>query len=260
LSGISNAKPDGSINMLTAAHSLERRLGHSFTEASLLSQALTHRSFGTPHNERLEFLGDSILNCAIAQFIFHRFVGMPEGELSRLRANLVNQNVLAEIAAELELGSRLRLGEGELKTGGAQRPSILADAVEALLGAVFLDAGFDAASKVVERLFAARLDEVSLAKPIKDAKTLLQEWLQAKHLPLPTYTVMKIEGEAHKQMFQVQCLVKMDASPAGNTVANGKGVSRRIAEQEAATQVLSLLMSAAQVAATTNRKRSPKTS
>lgn len=245
--------------MLTAAHSLERRLGYSFTEASLLSQALTHRSFGTPHNERLEFLGDSILNCAIAQFIFHRFVGMPEGELSRLRANLVNQSVLAEIAAELELGQLLRLGEGELKTGGAERPSILADAVEALLGAVFLDAGFDAASKVVERLFAARLDEVSLAKPSKDAKTQLQEWLQAKHLPLPTYTVMKIEGEAHKQMFQVQCLVKMGAS-AGNTVASGKGVSRRIAEQEAATQVLSLLMSAAQVAVTANRKRLPKTS
>ncbi len=250
--------------MLTAAHSLERKLGHNFTEASLLSQALTHRSFGTPHNERLEFLGDSILNCAIAQFIFHRFVGMPEGELSRLRANLVNQNVLAEIAAELALGSHLRLGEGELKTGGAERPSILADAVEALLGAVFLDAGFDAASKVVERLFAARLDEVSLAKPSKDAKTLLQEWLQAKHLPLPTYTVMKIEGEAHKQLFQVQCLVKMDASPAGavggSTAAAGKGVSRRIAEQEAATQVLLLLMSAAQGAVTTNRKRSPKTS
>ncbi len=249
--------------MLTA-HSLERRLGHSFAETSLLSQALTHRSFGTPHNERLEFLGDSILNCAIAQFIFHRFSGMPEGELSRLRANLVNQNVLAEIAAELDLGSRIRLGEGEVKTGGAQRPSILADAVEALLGAVFLDAGFDAASKVVERLFAARFDELSLAKPSKDAKTQLQEWLQAKHLPLPTYTVTKIEGEAHKQLFQVQCLVKMNGGTQKvieNTVATGKGVSRRIAEQEAATQVLLLLISAAYHAGTTtNRKRSPKTS
>jgi ribonuclease III len=250
--------------MLTASHSLERALGHSFTAPTFLAQALTHRSFGTPHNERLEFLGDSVLNCAIAQFIFHRFSGMPEGELSRLRANLVNQNVLAEIATELDLGSRIRLGEGEVKTGGAQRPSILADAVEALLGAVFLDAGFDAASKVVERLFAARFDELSLTKPSKDAKTQLQEWLQAKHLPLPTYTVTKIEGEAHKQMFQVQCLVKMNGAAqkaVENTVATGKGVSRRIAEQEAATQVLSLLISAVQHAGTTtNRKRSPKTS
>lgn len=245
--------------MVTAAHSLERSLGHVFIQARLLSQALTHRSFGTPHNERLEFLGDSVLNCAIAQFIFDRFAGMPEGELSRLRANLVNQNILAEIAKELELGSLLRLGEGELKTGGAERPSILADAVEALLGAVFLDAGFDAASKVVQRLFAARLDEVSLAKPSKDAKTLLQEWLQAKRLALPTYTVTKIDGEAHKQMFQVQCLVKADGT-IENTLATGKGVSRRIAEQEAATQVLSQLIAAAELAGTTNRKRSPKKS
>ena len=245
--------------MVTAAHSLERSLGHAFIQAPLLSQALTHRSFGTPHNERLEFLGDSVLNCAIAQFIFDRFAAMPEGELSRLRANLVNQNVLAEIAKELELGSLLRLGEGELKTGGAERPSILADAVEALLGAVFLDAGFDAASKVVQRLFAARLDEVSLTKPSKDAKTLLQEWLQAKHLALPTYTVTKIDGEAHKQMFQVQCLVKADAMNE-NTHATGKGVSRRIAEQEAATQVLSQLIVAGELASTTNRKRAPKKS
>jgi ribonuclease III len=244
-------------DMLTAAHSLERSLGHVFKQQSLLSQALTHRSFGTPHNERLEFLGDSVLNCAIAQFIFDRFVGMPEGELSRLRANLVNQNVLAEIAKELDLGSRLRLGEGELKTGGAERPSILADAVEALLGAVFLDAGFNAASKVVQLLFTARLDEVSSAKPTKDAKTLLQEWLQAKRLALPTYTVTKIDGEAHKQMFQVQCLVKADGM-IENTAAMGKGVSRRIAEQEAATQVLAQLIAAAELSGSTNRKRLQK--
>jgi ribonuclease III len=244
--------------MVTAAHSLERSLGHVFIQAPLLAQALTHRSFGTPHNERLEFLGDSVLNCAIAQFIFDRFAGMPEGELSRLRANLVNQHILAEIAKELELGSLLRLGEGELKTGGAERPS-MADAVEALLGAVFLDAGFDAASKVVQRLFAARLDEVSLTKPSKDAKTLLQEWLQAKRLALPTYMVTKIDGEAHKQMFQVQCLVKAHGM-IENTLATGKGVSRRIAEQEAATQVLSQLIAAAELAGTTNRKRSPKKS
>ena len=245
--------------MVTAAHSLERRLGHVFAQGALLSQALTHRSFGTPHNERLEFLGDSVLNCAIAQFIFDRFAGMPEGELSRLRANLVNQHVLADIAKELELGLRLRLGEGELKTGGAERPSILADAVEALLGAVFLDAGFDAASNVVQRLFAARLDEVSLTKPSKDAKTLLQEWLQAKRLALPTYTVTKIDGEAHKQMFQVQCLVKADQM-IQSTNATGQGVSRRIAEQEAATQVLSQLILAAELAGATNRKRSQKKS
>ncbi len=244
--------------MLTAPDELERKLAYHFALPGLLSQALTHRSFGTPHNERLEFLGDSVLNCAIAKFIFGRFVGMPEGELSRLRANLVNQNVLAEIATELELGSRLRLGEGELKTGGAERPSILADAVEALLGAVFLDAGFDAASNVVEHLFMARLDQVSLSKPSKDAKTALQEWLQAKHRPLPAYTVTKIEGEAHKQLFQVQCLVDADGA-VQQTVATGKGVSRRVAEQEAASQVLALLTSASQSAATTlKRKRSPK--
>ncbi len=246
--------------MLIAPNSLERMLGHSFAQQGLLSQALTHRSFSALHNERLEFLGDSVLNCAIAQFIFYRFTGMPEGELSRLRANLVNQNVLAEIAHELQLGPRLRLGEGELKTGGAERPSILADAVEALLGAVFLDAGFEAANKVVERLFAARLDQVSLSTPSKDAKTALQEWLQAKHLPLPAYTVTKIEGEAHKQLFQVQCLVDA-AGAVSKTVAVGKGVSRRTAEQEAASEVLALLMDAAQSQHNTpNRKRLPKIS
>lgn len=201
-------------------------------------QALTHRSFNAKHNERLEFLGDSILNCAIAKLIFDRHAAMPEGELSRLRANLVNQQVLAEIATELDIGPMLRLGEGEIKTGGASRPSILADAVEALLGATFLDAGFDEAFAVVSRLFAERLSTVdSKTAPSKDAKTALQEWLQARYLPLPQYVVAKIAGEAHKQVFEVHCTI---ASQAISTA--GTGQSRRLAEQDAAAKAYAAIL------------------
>lgn len=224
--------------MSPAPRTLERKLGYTFKEPALLAQALTHRSFGTPHNERLEFLGDSILNCTVALLIYERYTAMPEGELSRLRANLVNQAVLAEIAAQLELGPQLRLGEGEIKTGGASRPSILADAVEALLGAIFVDTGFDAARELVKRLFDERLD--SVAKPTKDAKTALQEWLQAKHLPLPQYSVTRIAGAAHKQTFQVRCMVG-EQNDADHIVAVGEGASRRAAEQQAAKQVLDAL-------------------
>jgi ribonuclease III len=224
--------------MSPAPRTLERKLGYTFTEPALLAQALTHRSFGVPNNERLEFLGDSILNCTVALLIYERYAAMPEGELSRLRANLVNQTVLAEIAAQLEVGPQLRLGEGEIKTGGANRPSILADAVEALLGAVFVDTGFDAARDLVKRLFDERLD--SIAKPTKDAKTALQEWLQAKHLALPQYSVARIAGAAHKQTFQVRCMVGEPNEP-GHIVAVGEGASRRAAEQQAAKQVLDAL-------------------
>lgn len=215
---------------------LEAKLGHVFSDSSLLSQALTHRSFGIPHNERLEFLGDSVLNCAVAKFIYDHFPDMPEGELSRLRSNLVNQAVLADIATELEVGGQMRLGEGELKTGGASRPSILADAIEALLGAILLDAGFDKAQATVNQLYAGRIETANEGKPAKDAKTALQEWLQARRLPLPKYVVLKIEGEAHRQKFHVQCDV-----PSQGVTAVGQGLSRRTAEQDAALQALALI-------------------
>lgn len=212
---------------------LERNLGYKFTKAALLEQALTHRSFGAGHNERLEFLGDSVLNCCVAGMIFDQFPSMPEGEMSRLRANLVNQGALAGISAELDLGSLLRLGEGEVKTGGASRPSILGDAFEAILGAVYLDAGFESATNVVRKLFASRIDIVRGTKPFKDAKTELQEWLQGRHLPLPDYSVVRIEGESHRQTFHVECVVA-----ATNKKSEGHGASRRLAEQSAAAQVL----------------------
>ena len=215
---------------------LETRLRHRFGEPALLIQALTHRSFGVPHNERLEFLGDSVLNCAIATLIYRHYPEMPEGELSRLRANLVNQVSLAEIAVTLGLGNLLRLGEGEHKTGGSGRPSILADALEAVLGAIFLDAGFDKAAATVRLLFAQQLEFASDGKPAKDAKTVLQEWLQARRLPLPQYTVLKIDGEAHRQEFHVRC----EISSQGVT-AVGRGHSRRTAEQDAATQAFAVI-------------------
>ena len=212
---------------------LERKLCHKFTKAALLEQALTHRSFNAGHNERLEFLGDSVLNCSIAAMIFDQFPEMPEGELSRLRANLVNQSVLAAIATELEVGALLRLGDGELKTGGANRPSMLADALEAIVGAVYLDADFAAASNVVRVLFTSRLETSRDSKPLKDAKTGLQEWLQGKHLALPAYRVSRIEGESHRQVFHVECEIA-----SFGVKAEGRGSSRRLAEQDAAAQAL----------------------
>jgi ribonuclease-3 len=215
---------------------LERRLGHAFADPSLAAQALTHRSFGTPHNERLEFLGDSLLNCAVATLLYERFPKLPEGDLSRLRAGLVNQSSLSEVATALGLGERLRLGEGELKSGGFRRPSILADAVEALLGAVFLDAGFDAVRKCVASLLEEKLARAQGAPVNKDPKTELQEHLQGRKLQLPRYTVMKTEGEAHDQTFTVDCLV----DDLG-LKATGQGASRRAAEQAAAQGVLGQL-------------------
>lgn len=230
---------------LKDVESLERKIGHVFADRALLNQALTHRSFSSPHNERLEFLGDSVLNCAVAALIFLRFPEMPEGELSRLRANLVNQSVLAEVATDLGVGALLRLGEGEIKTGGAARPSILADALEALLGAIYLDDGFARASNVVEALFGTRVENVHEQAPSKDSKTALQEWCQSKRVPLPQYTVIRIEGEAHRQMFFVRCDVAKPSS-SDTLQAEGHGNSRRIAEQEAARQIFEMLADAAQ--------------
>ena len=215
---------------------LERRLGHTFATPDFAAQALTHRSFGTPHNERLEFLGDAILNCAVATLLYERFPQLPEGDLSRLRAALVNQSSLSEVALGLGLGDRLRLGEGELKSGGFRRPSILADSLEALLGAVYLDAGFDATRKTVEFLLAERLQRAQDAPVDKDPKTELQEHLQGRRLQLPRYAVTRTQGEAHDQTFIVECVVDDLA-----LTATGQGASRRAAEQSAAQGLLAQL-------------------
>ncbi len=211
------------------AEALERSIGHRFIDAALLQRALTHRSFAAAHYERLEFLGDSVVNCIIAQALYQKFPGLPEGELSRLRASLVSEPALAALAERIHLGESLLLGEGELKGGGARRPSILADALEALLGAVFVDGGFEAAQQAVLHVFRSPLATIHPATSGKDAKTRLQEFLQGKHLPLPCYTVTAIHGEAHDQCFEVECLI----APL-NVRCSGTGTSRRRAEQEAA--------------------------
>ena len=219
------------------AQSVARKLGYVFSDAALLKTALTHRSFGTPNNERLEFLGDGILDFVIAAALFHRFPNLPEGDLSRLRANLVRQESLHRLALELGIGDVLRLGEGELRSGGAQRPSILADALEALFGAIYLDAGFVAAQGVIEKLYAPLIDELKPGHFQKDAKTRLQEWLQGRKKPLPRYQLMETTGAAHEQRFEVACHID---SPALRTI--GHGSSRRIAEQVAAEQALKELL------------------
>ena len=214
---------------------LQRKLGYSFAQASLLQQALTHRSHSLAHNERIEFLGDSILNCCIADELYRRFGELKEGELSRLRASLVRQEALAELAQQLELGTYLRLGEGELKSGGFRRPSILADSLEALFGAVFLDGGFGAAQGVIRGLYASLLEHMDPLTLDKDPKTLLQESLQARRIPLPQYAVVATKGAAHKQQFQVECHI-----PELAIRTTGFGASRRIAEQEAAQHAYEL--------------------
>lgn len=218
------------------SHPIERALGHSFSDSSLLQTALTHRSHSSPHNERLEFLGDSILNGVIARQLYDRFPDIPEGDLSRLRANLVCQDGLHQLALTLSLGQYLRLGEGELKSGGSQRPSILADALEALFGAIWLDAGFEAASAVVERLYKNMLAAIVPGRPMKDAKTRLQEYLQGKRLPLPKYALTATEGEAHAQQFRIACEIE-----ALKLRTEGSGGSRRAAEQMAAERALERL-------------------
>ena len=215
---------------------LEAALGHVFGRQDLLRQALTHRSFGVPNNDRLEFLGDSVLNCVVAAALHGRFPTLREGELSRLRASLVRQETLAGIARQLDLGGFLRLGEGELKSGGAQRPSILADAVEALIGAIYLDAGFDPARVVVERLCEPAMAAIDPAAPGKDPKTALQEILQGRHLPLPRYALLATRGEAHAQEFEMECVVQ-----ELGIRSTGVGGSRRIAEQQAAQRAIAAI-------------------
>lgn len=204
-------------------------IGHTFKDQGLLQLALTHRSFSANNNERLEFLGDGVLNFIVAHQLYHRFPKLPEGDLSRLRAQLVKESSLSEIAMELHVGEALRLGEGELKSAGRRRPSILADAVEALVGAVYLDGGFVAAEAVVLKLYLNKFNTIDPKVIDKDAKSQLQEYLQSKKIDLPDYNVAHIEGEAHAQSFKVECHIKKL-----NLLTVGEGTSRRSAEQQAA--------------------------
>ena len=219
--------------MKTSAEWLRDAFGHQIRDAQLLEAALTHRSAGGAHNERLEFLGDAILNCVVAMLVFREFAGADEGDLSRFRASLVSGDSLAVIAAELALGDRLHLGSGELKSGGFRRKSILADGLEAILGAIYLDGGFAAAQDAIERLFVPRLATLPSAMDLKDPKTRLQEALQARGLAIPTYIVESIAGKAHDQVFRVSC-----SAESLGLVASGEGASRRAAEQTAAKQLL----------------------
>ncbi|MEO8057328.1 MAG: ribonuclease III [Burkholderiales bacterium] len=215
---------------------LQRRIGYTFADAGLLTRALTHRSFGADHNERLEFLGDAVLSLAISGLLFERFAGSDEGDLTRVRAHLVREDSLHRVAVQLGLPEVLNLGEGEARGGGAQRASILADALEAVLGATFLDGGFNAARELVKGLFGEVIQTTDVASWSKDAKTELQEWLQARRLPVPTYRISATRGQAHAQTFEVECVV-----PALNLTESGEGRSRRVAEQEAARRMLDAL-------------------
>jgi len=223
------------------AEPLEAVIGYRFRNPDLLKLAMSHKSFASEsgsgaYNERLEFLGDSILNCAVARLLYEAFPLADEGALSRQRASLVSGETLAQIAAEVGLGEHLHLGSGELKSGGFRRASILADALEALLGAIFLDSGFEAAAAAVRRLVGPRLSGLAAASALKDPKTRLQEALQARGLPLPVYTLRAVEGEAHAQSFTVHC----EVAPLGLATL-GEGGSRRRAEQLAADRLLALL-------------------
>lgn len=215
---------------------LQARLQHQFSNLNLLSRALTHRSFSADHNERLEFLGDSVLNLAVAHLLYERLSELPEGDLSRIRANLVKQDTLHQLAVELGLPVVLKLGEGEVRSGGHKRPSILADALEAVLGAVYLDAGFAAAQALVARLFHAVEINPQMQAMGKDPKTELQEWLQGRKMKLPIYRVVATLGMAHKQTFDVECEV-VDL----NMSERGIGGSRRAGEQAAAAAMLQTL-------------------
>jgi ribonuclease III len=212
---------------------LAQRLGYTFADADLLRQALTHRSYGTPHNERLEFVGDAVLNCVVARTLYDRFPETAEGDLSRARASLVNKESLAAVARRMALGDAVRLGEGELRSGGSDRASILADALEAVIGAVFIDGGFDAARAVIDRAYADILRDADPTALSKDPKTRLQEWLQGRRMAVPEYTVVGTRGEAHAQVFDVECRIA-----ALGIVAAGSGPSRRAGEQEAAAEAL----------------------
>lgn len=215
---------------------LQKRLNHSFANPRLLERALTHRSFTADHNERLEFLGDSVLNLAVSGLLFEKLSQLPEGDLSRVRANLVKQETLFHIASTLGLSACLRLGDGEKRSGGHKRPSILADALEAIIGAVYLDAGFEVAAALVRRFYSGVELNAQMSAMGKDPKTELQEWLQARKMPLPAYRVVAITGEAHQQTFDVECAV-----PQAGISERGIGASRRAGEQAAAAAVIQRL-------------------
>jgi ribonuclease-3 len=215
---------------------LQRRLGLDFSDAALLERALTHRSFGAEHNERLEFLGDAVLQTAVSTLIYERFAGSDEGDLTRVRAHLVREDTLARIALAAGVSEALRLSEGEARGGGALRPSILADALEALIGAAFLDGGWATAQALVQRLFGEVLEGTGIDRWTKDPKTELQEWLQARRLAVPTYRIVATRGQSHAQTFDVECAV-----PALGLTERGEGKSRRAAEQAAARRLLEQL-------------------
>lgn len=213
-----------------------RQIGYAFKQPKLLQRALTHRSHNAEHNERLEFLGDSVLNCTIARHLFDCYPDLPEGDLHRLRSSLVNQSTLATLAQRLDLGKCLLLSDGEIKSGGSARPSILADAMEALFGAVWLDADFSTAQQVILGLYIPLIDSIDLRAVGKDAKTQLQEMLQGRKLPLPKYAIIETKGKGQSQIFTVACEVaKLNIS------TRGEGSSRRIAEQVAAERACQLI-------------------
>jgi len=219
-------------------HVLERRIGHRFKDPALLAQALTHRSFGSPHYERLEFLGDSVLGCAVTELLFQRHPDLPEGKLSRMRAGLIREESLARVARDLGIAAFLRLDESTARNEGAGRPSILADALEAVYGAVFLDGGYSAAQEVIARTFGTALTELHPDAVEKDAKTRLQEYLQAKRRAKPQYRVVSTSGAKQSLIFEVECAVDdLDLKTTGN------GSSRQRAEQQAAGNLLKLLES-----------------
>jgi ribonuclease-3 len=215
---------------------LQRRLQHAFSDPAVLARALTHRSFSADHNERLEFLGDAVLNLSVADLLFEKLSHLPEGDLSRVRANLVKQDTLHQLSVELGLPAVIRLGEGEMRSGGKKRPSILADALEAVIGAVYLDGGYVAAQALVRRLFKAVEINPTMAAIGKDAKTELQEWLQGRKLRLPQYRVVGTLGAAHQQSFDVECEIA-----ELNLSERGIGGSRRAGEQAAAAAMLQIL-------------------
>ncbi len=220
----------------TRLDALQARLGHRFADAALLQRALTHRSFGADHNERLEFLGDAVLNMAVSSLLYERFSESDEGDLTRVRAHLVREDSLHRAALALGLPEVLWLSEGEARGGGALRPSILADALEALIGATFIDGGLEPATQLVRQLFGELITSTETDSWSKDAKTELQEWLQGRKLPVPAYRIVATRGQAHAQTFEVECAVA-----TLGLAAQGEGRSRRVAEQEAARRMLARL-------------------
>jgi len=237
---------------MASLSSLESALGYAFHDQGLLERALTHRSHGAPHNERLEFLGDSVLNFVVTTLLFGEHAEMDEGDLSRVRANLVKQAALADIAQKLTLSGYLRLGEGELKSGGFRRPSILADTLEAIFGAVFVDGGYEAVRQVIERLYRPILSHIDIRTFGKDPKTLLQEIVQGRGLDLPRYEVLATHGAAHSQVFDVECRIdKLEVR------VTASGSSRRAAEQLAASQAIAAIEALGPARKSARRGRKP---